>query len=102
MAFAALATVLLALALWSIVAQIALLTGAGAATNAFLVGLVPAVLAAGVGWGFYLKKRRPGTHAMIGGEDVRRAEAANSPAGGASSALASEPGDPTAPAEATA
>ncbi|TMR99190.1 APC family permease [Nonomuraea basaltis] len=102
MVFAALSTVLLALALWSIVAQIALLTGAGAATNAFLVGLVPAVLAAGVGWAFYLKKRRPDTHALIGGEDVRCAEAANSPIRGASPAPASEPGDPTAQAGATA
>ncbi|RVX42007.1 amino acid/polyamine/organocation transporter (APC superfamily) [Nonomuraea polychroma] len=99
MAFAALATVLLALALWSIVAQIALLTGAGTATNAFLITLVPAVLAVGVGWSFYLKNRRPGVHALIGGEDVRRVEAATSPAPAAS---ASEPGDPAAPAGATA
>ncbi|MFG2005492.1 APC family permease [Spirillospora sp. NPDC048911] len=92
MVCAALATVLLAGALWFIVKRLDLLTGAATTTNASLAGLVPAVLLAGVSWALHLKKHRPDIHALIGGEDVRRAETTTR------RKFVLEPEDPTAEA----
>ncbi|GAA4973404.1 APC family permease [Kineococcus glutinatus] len=69
------ATALLTVALWFLVRHIDHLTAAGAALNAVLVGLVPAVLLAGALWARLLRARRPEVFARIGGEDVRRLDA---------------------------
>ncbi|BBH69088.1 amino acid permease [Actinoplanes sp. OR16] len=72
-----LATILLAIVLFFIIDKVALLTGAGHATNALLVLLIPAVLAGGVIWALILKIKDPMSYGRIGGDEVRRISAAD-------------------------
>jgi hypothetical protein len=65
-AVAALATALLGIVLVVLVANINLLTGASPATDALLVGVVPAVFGAGLLGAAWLRRNRPEVYARIG------------------------------------
>lgn len=65
-AVAVLATVLLIGSLAVLVDSIDLLTNAGPAVNAMLVGVVPAVFAVGLLLALWLRRNRPGVYARIG------------------------------------
>ena len=67
-AIATLATVLLTVVLVVLVANINLLTNATPATDALLVGVVPAVFGAGLLGAAWLRRNRPGVYARIGAE----------------------------------
>lgn len=66
-----LALALLTGVLYLLIDNVALLTGAAFGVNAFLVALVPAILAAGAGWALRIKIKSPSSYGRIGGEAVR-------------------------------
>ncbi|SEM00073.1 APC family permease [Streptacidiphilus jiangxiensis] len=64
----AVATLLLGAALWLVVANIGLLTGASDAVNLTLILLVPCAFAAGLGYALRVRASRPGVYARFAAE----------------------------------
>ncbi|HEU5483678.1 MAG TPA: amino acid transporter, partial [Microlunatus sp.] len=72
-AFAALGTILLSLAVVLLVSHIDLLTTAAGLTNVILVGIVPVTFVVGIVAALVLRRRRPEVYAGIGGSHAEDA-----------------------------